>query len=331
VNKRPLVWFALAAAIVAAAAFVHFRGRGAAQVPSAKVLSPLDVVPPGAALVLSFDLPHLAATPAGKELIERGVGLLGLGSDDCAARTVRQATALVLAVDGAAEQIALPEPSELAIIATGPFDGEAVARCVEEAITKKKGQPVRTTLGSFVSVRDQRGGSGEVAIRSGGPLAISNGHYLRSIVDAADGKPPQPSELEKTRDALHGELRRTFGRGAPLIATVTLPSGWLERTLGDADAKLSPFSELRSAALRLEPAGDGCVLEALFGHASPQAAERVEKLSAELLPELRPLLERELGARVAAQLVPRREQAALRLSVHLTQGEIEKLLTAATR
>jgi hypothetical protein len=132
--------------------------------------------------------------------------------------------------------------------------------------------------------------------------------------------------MQRARDALHAALRKSFGGTAPLIATVTLPRGWLERTLGDRDAKLSPLSELRSAALRLEPAGDGFVLEALLGHSNPEAALRVEKLSAELLPEVRPLLSDKLGARPAAQLEPRRDGADLRFSLHLTQGELDKLL-----
>ena len=69
----------------------------------------------------------------------------------------------------------VPEPSELAIIASGPFQAESVVRCAEQAISKKKGQAVRTALGSFLTVRDQRGTSGEVAVRDAGPLVISNG------------------------------------------------------------------------------------------------------------------------------------------------------------
>jgi hypothetical protein len=113
-----------------------------------------------------------------------------------------------------------------------------------------------------------------------------------------------------------------------VIATITLPKGWLERMLGDADARFSPFSELRSVALRLEPAGDGFVLELLLSHGSVQAAESVEKLVNELLPEVRPLLEAELGARPVAQLVPRRDGADLRSSVHLTREELEKVFAA---
>jgi len=319
-----------AACILAAAGIVYWRAS--ARGLDRRVESPLAIVPPGAALVLSLEVRKLAATPAGAELLKKYAGsyLGGVGAD-CAARMIQRAESLLLVIDGAQDQLALPEPSELAIIAAGPLEDEAVAACVEQAIQKKKGKPVRTSIGSFVTIRDQRGMSGEVAVRPGGPLVISNGRYLRDILDAADGKQRPPSELERTRDALHAELRRSFGRNAPLVATVTLPSGWLERTLDDADAKLSPLSELRSAALRLEPAGDGFVLEALLGHGSTQAAERVEKLMLELLPELEPWLAEQLGRRATAQLVPRREQATLRLSLHLTRDEIDKLLQAAGR
>ncbi|HVJ17478.1 MAG TPA: hypothetical protein VM686_18755 [Polyangiaceae bacterium] len=324
-RKRALYWLLFAGCILAGAAFVFYRAR--ARELTHQVESPLAIVPPGAALVLSLDVQRLAASPAGEEIVKRAAGLLGLGSDDCAASTVRQARSLVLAVDGSAEQL-VPEPSELAIIASGPFQAESVVRCAEQAISKKKGQAVRTALGSFLTVRDQRGTSGEVAVRDAGPLVISNGRYLRDILDAADGKQPTPNELARARDKLHAELRRSFGRGAPVIATITLPKGWLERMLGDADARFSPFSELRSVALRLEPAGDGFVLELLLSHGSVQAAESVEKLVNELLPEVRPLLEAELGARPVAQLVPRRDGADLRSSVHLTREELEKVFAA---
>jgi hypothetical protein len=329
VKSSVLKWLALAAGIVITAGALLWGSHNQEFGRSRKLESPLAVIPPGAALVASLDLSRLGASPAGAELVKRGATILGLGSEDCAARTLQRTQSIALSVEGVGDEPAHVDSSELALIASGEFDSAAVARCAEQTLLKRKGRPVRTTIGSFVTVRDQRGPSGEVAVRDGGPLVISNGRYLREILESAEGKPRTATELERTRDALHAELRNSFGRDAPVIATITLPGGWLERMLADREARLSPLSELRSAALRVEPAGDGFVLEALLTHGSPEAASQVEALLTELAAAFRPWLEQHAGARVAGQLSAERSLAQLKFSVHLTREELERLLSAA--
>ncbi len=321
-KSKTLAALAGAGCTIVAAAVLVWRAAPDFSGGHARTVTPLSIVPPGAALVATIDVTRLAGSASGKQLVDRGAGWFGFGGDACAAKTLQQATSIALAVEGASEGASASEDSELALIASGNFDSDQVARCVEQTIAKKNGQALRSVINGFVAIRDQRARSGEVAVRPGGPLVFSNGRYLREILDAAEGRPRGPSELERARDALHAELRKSFGKNAPIIATITLPRGWLERSLGDRDARLSPLSELRSAALRVEPAGDGFWCEGMLTHTSPEAAASVQKLLTSLLEQ-----GAAFGPRLTAELTPERSEATLRLKAHLGASQFERLFS----
>jgi hypothetical protein len=319
-----VTWFVFAACLAAAAAALLLRsGKDESSRSAPPVSSPLSVITPGPALVLSLEPWRLTRGATRDALVRGGAKLFGMGGDECEVATLLGAREVALSVAG---QNA-PKPTselEIALVASGDFHAEKIGICAEQAITRRKGHAVRTQIGSFLTVRDQATSSGEVAIRNGGPLVMSGGSYLRRILDLADGKAVPPGELEKTRDALHRTLREGFGKNAPLIATLTLPPGWLETYLDDPEARLSPIAKLRSAALRVEPAGDGYLAEALLVHEDARAAEDVESLLRELFDTFGSLIEAQTSPRARAQLVPRREGDKIRFSVHLTREEAER-------
>src|SRR5206468_2100558 len=142
---------------------------------------------------------------------------------------------------GEIDELAFAMPSEtgadtasgdtFALIAAGRFTAANVGACAEARIRTRGGNPLKTTLGSFTSLREQNR-AGELAVRDG-LFVLSNGAYLRELIDATDGHRADGTPAEHQRDELHVELRRVTGRGAPVIATLVLPPGWLSRTLAD--------------------------------------------------------------------------------------------------
>src|SRR4030095_65120 len=89
------------------------------------------------------------------------------------------------------------EPNAVAIVATGRFTGKAAADAAVERIRKRGGDPSRTALGSFESVRDLRG-TGEVAARDD-LIVLSDGAYLRAIIAAAEGHRAGGNEAHRAR------------------------------------------------------------------------------------------------------------------------------------
>jgi hypothetical protein len=141
--------------------------------------------------------------------------------------------------------VAGTSPSSFAVIATGRFQKRAALACALGSVGD--GAAIRTTIGSFDTLRDPKK-DGELAARDG-LLVVSAGDYLRAVLDRAEGQHGPPA-VPDDRDRLHAELRRTLGQGAPVIATLVLPPGWLASAMGDPEAEHSPLAVMRTAALR---------------------------------------------------------------------------------
>ena len=305
-NLREKYWLAGAVAIVAAA--VWLIQRGPSLRPSASGVKPLAVVPAGPAFVLSVDLKGLRTTPAGLELARAGSEEFAKTAKTCGFEPLRDVDEVVVAVPGGAKLeagVALPRSQDIAVIAAGRFVGPVVADCVARQIQARGGDPVRTTIGSFSSVRDRRG-TGEIAIKNG-LFVLSDGAYLRLVLDAAEGHRPEGDESERVRDRLHAELRRSFGGQAPLVATLALPEGWLEQALGDPEVRRSPLALLRSAALRAD-VRDRIDLHALFACAKAPDCDGVEAFLKNLRTDLGPILPPALAKRVATLSLQRTDE-----------------------
>jgi hypothetical protein len=251
VKKRRyhLVVLALALAVLGAAFIVK---KPWVSAPKAPRLSPLAIIPAGPAFVLHVDLARLRDSKAGAELSRLGWARYSPNAN-WSFQPLRDVDELVIAVPGDArfgrERGASFEPDAVALVASGKFSSRAVTDAAVERIRARGGEPLVTRVGSFDSVRDLKG-NGEVATRDG-LVVLSDGAYSRAVIAAAEGHRSDGTELERTRDRVHAELRRSFGRGAPITATLTLPSGWLESAFGSPDAARSPLSLVRSAAVRV--------------------------------------------------------------------------------
>ena len=236
-------------AVGAALALVAWRARAPqpkALLPSGPPpLAPLAIVPPGPAFVLSVDLKRLRASPAGRALLGRG--LFELTGQPCQGQLAGDVDEVVLALP-AESKPGRAGAEGFGLIAAGRFQGSAVAACAAQQIRARHGDPVQTRIGSFASVRD-RHQTAEVSARDG-LLVVSEGAYLRELLDGAEGQRGEGSEAERARDSLHAELRRVFATDSPVSATLALPNGWLSQALGEPGAELSPLSAARSAALR---------------------------------------------------------------------------------
>jgi hypothetical protein len=244
------ILLSLSLAFLAAALVIQKPWSGRPETPR---LAPLAVIPAGAAFVMHVDLARLKASAAGTELSRLGWARFAPPGSSAAFQPLRDVDEIVVAVPGSArfsdERNAAFAPDSVAVVASGRFTGKAAADAAVERIRARGGEPSRMTLGSFESVRDIRG-TGEVAARDG-LVILSDGSYLRALLAAAEGKRGDGNESERTRDLVHSELRRTFGGGAPVTATLTLPDGWLEAAFGDPDVRRSPLALVRSAAARV--------------------------------------------------------------------------------
>lgn len=215
-GERPLSWLLL---IVALAASVFLVRRAKLHAPrSERDVDIMSVIPLGPELLVTADVTALSPAVA-RELLQAGGGaLLGL-RELCGFEPILALRRVAFAVPARSQ--AAPEASDFAFIAQTSLEPEPVLRCAEAVIRKRGGQPVRSNLGRFTSVRDQGKPLGEVAIRDDGLFVLSGGQYFRDVVDAANGA-AVGDDAARLRTQVHVGIRR---RVAPSLLAVTLLAG----------------------------------------------------------------------------------------------------------
>jgi hypothetical protein len=316
----------LLVAVVALIALVVVKRREPSVAVASRTvtLRPLALVPRGPAFVMTVDVARLRASPFAPALARLGLAELLGTTTTCRFDPLRDLSEVVITSAGLPAGAAFTTPgasgepsAPAAVIGAGRFEGRAVADCAAARIAGRGGQASVTTLGSFSSVRD-RGLPAEVAVRDG-LLVLSEGRYLRDILDLAEGRGSEGSELERLRDHLHTELRRTFGRGAPVLATVVVPEGWLARAFGP-DAAASPLATIRSAALRLE-VGERVSIGAFLGCVSEKDCGNVAAFIRDTSQSVAPLLGPE-GARLLGALSVQEKRDHIELSLALSGADL---------
>jgi hypothetical protein len=312
VQRVHLLTLAACAAIAAAA--LALRARPPPPEPPAT--GALAAVPSRATFALTVDVAQLRGSELGKALLAAGRELPGIGSLDatCGFDPAEQIREIALAVP------ALSASDELGIVIAGDVRAEPIADCVERVLRRRGGDPARTQLEAFVAIRDRSSAArAEVLVRNGGPVLLGEGHYLRDMVDAAQGR---AENLDQ--DPIHAELRRRVGRGAPLVASWLLDEGWLERVSGDELARLSPLAELRAAALRVDVAPE-VAARALLVCTSPGACERVAQVLRSFSRDLAPSLREELGDDPLAGAQIEATGATIELSVRMPSERLSAM------
>lgn len=242
-NALLLLAIALAASVGLGALW---RDRHAPSVRS----DALDAMPTGAMLVAVVDLDALRAAPAFAPFFRSSREIPGLGAvrEVCGFDPMDTLHEMALSVPETGDA------GEIGLAAVGEVDDNAVVACASKVIERRGGRPVVTPIGAFRSVRDATLATtgGEIAVRKGGPVLLGAGNYLRSMIDAADGR------LAGVRSqSAHARLSREIGEGA-LRVTVALTAEQRETLASElrhAGAASSPASSIASAGLsvRLGP------------------------------------------------------------------------------
>jgi len=271
--------------------------------------TPLSIIPPGSAFVLTADLRKLEQASLGAFLAQRlgHAGGAGKFATLCGFDPVARLDQLAFSVPSAGLD-AQEHPEDFGIVASGRFTAAEIMRCAKAATAEHGGETVQTKLGSFSTARDRKT-SGEVAARDGGPLIVSGGGYFRELLDAADGHAPQRDDA---RDARHVELRRSLGPG-PIVATWVLGEGWFERVSGgETNPRLSPLSALEAVGARVDVASD--------------IAAKIASLLGELRSSLDALPLDPALTGMAKRVTVSQTGARLKLSLGLGQSELSPLL-----
>lgn len=220
------------------AAFAHYR-----RAPDLAAHA-LDAVPAGALLVATADLAALRASPVGAAFLREGRDIPGLGKvrDVCGFDPMDTLTEVAVAIPAAGDA------GEFGLVAAGPIDDEALLACVSKVIDSRGGRAVTTAIGSFRAVRDSTLSitGGEIAVRRGGPLLLGAGAYLRSMIDAADGRSPTIRS-----SVAYAFLAGAVGDASIRVTVVLTPDQRraLAEELTSDGAAGSPASAIRAGAL----------------------------------------------------------------------------------
>jgi hypothetical protein len=296
--------------------------HGETRSSEAEQRSPLSLVPPGSAFVLSVDVRALSHAPLGAFIAERlgrtaGASTLGQA---CGFDPLLRLDELALTIPSAT--LAADAHPDFGVIANGRFSASEIMRCATTVINERGGEAIRTKLGSFDTVRDGKANSGEIAARAG-LVVVSGGSYLRELLDLAEGVHGAVSP-QAARELKHAELRRALGPGA-LIVTWLLGEGWFERLAGENSARLSPLSGLEDLAARVN-VGKTAMLRVLLDAADSAGAVQI----AGLLDELRSSFDAQaLGPELMAlakRITVSRSEARLTLELELNPAELALLL-----
>jgi hypothetical protein len=264
-HERYVSWLLLVLALAVSALLVHrAKPRAGAAARDVDIMS---LVPLGPELLLTADVAALSPAVA-LELMRAGGGaLLGL-REVCGFEPILALRRVALAVPFRPQ--AAPGASDFALIAQTSLEPEPVLRCAEAVIRKRGGQPVRSSLGRFTSVRDQGKPLGEVAIRDDGLFVLSGGQYFRDVVDAANGA-SLGDEASRLRTQVHAAIRR---RVAPSLLVVTLLPG-----------ASVPLPGVQALGLGLE-VGPDVRLRGFIGCASAAACADARRMIEQLKGEL---------------------------------------------
>lgn len=311
-SSRLDVWVVLTCLGIAAFVWFASKRSSAPRPEHAAPRSPFAAFPAGASIVVAADLQKLRQSPLSGLVDEGSRELVGQSvRETCGFDPIDSAKSAVLVIPNRAASARNDAPPPFGIAIGGAFTEAAVASCAVRVVEKRGGEPARAKLGSFQAIRDRRA-TGEVAVRDGGPLLLSEGWYLREMIDALDGKTPSLASDEQ-----HATLRDSVGgKGSAILVTFISPPGWLDRMAGSEVASLSPLASLRAGAIRIDvnPRFTATILLACpDGAHCDEIARFVERMRT----DLRRAIAEELGIDPILEFRTEREKNAVRAFVEL--------------
>jgi len=302
-GERGLNWALL---LLAMAASVWLARRAKPQLPeAASARDLLAAVPAGPGLLITVEVGALSPGVA-LELLKTGGGaLLGL-REVCGFEPLLALRRVAFAMPfraGTAE-----DNGDFALIAETSLEPEPVLRCAEAVMRKRGGQPVRSRLGTFTSVRDRGKPLGEVAIRADGLFVLSGGQYFRDVVDAANGA-VVGDEASRLRTQLHLGMRRRL-EPSQLVATL-LPGASL------------PLPGVRALGVGLDLQGGDVHLRGFVGCVSSAACDDARQL----LERVKGDVVRDGGLSGLASLSIEQREVELDVTARLPREQLGPLLT----
>jgi hypothetical protein len=214
-RRQYAIFFAIVAlAVITALLVARKRSRGTV----------LSAVPRDAWLLATVDVEALRPSPLAQALVgSNGVTIPGLGkvSDACGFEPLARLTRVAL--------VAPEAEGDFGIAFEGDFGKAELARCAEQVLRARGGNPTTEIRGSFVVVGDAaEGARARLAYRDGGPFLVGRGAWLGTMIDAVDGK------AERARPellALRTHLSEHPGAGSPGPAVVV--AALLPKTMRD--------------------------------------------------------------------------------------------------
>jgi hypothetical protein len=296
----------------------HGSARATAREPS-----PLALIPPGSAFILSVDVRALASARLGAFIAERLARSAGTSqlAETCGFDPLLRLDQLALSIPTA--NLALDAHPDFGVVASGRFSAAEITRCASAAIDARGGEAVRSKVDSFDTVRDRNGSGGEIAVKDG-LVVVSGGNYFRELLNAAEGVLGNLTQ-RSPRGLQHADLRQALGPG-PLVATWLLGEGWFERVAGsDANARLSPLSALKRLGARMNVA-ENAQLSILLDCADSAGAERIATLLRELQSSLDILPLDPTLRTIAKRITLSQNEARLRLELELNRAELTPVL-----
>ncbi len=210
--------------------------------PSAE-LRELEAIPEQAPLLVTINLRAPRAEVLRSLLFDAELPGLGRVSEICGYDPTKGISSLALALfrsEGASS------PPAFGIVASGRFEQSKLAACAEQLVRSRGGHPERQQAGSMVLVRDDRKPGAEIALLQNNLVAVSARKHLRQMLQALDGKIPSVVD-----NPTHRALRGALGADAPVLASLELEAGWLERLFEDEPVDKSPLATRRAGAVRL--------------------------------------------------------------------------------
>lgn len=208
-----LSWLLLLLAL-AASVWLLRAAKPRPPAPPASRAELTEAVPQGPALLVTLDVAALGPTTARQLLEAGGQRLLGL-RELCGFEPLLALRQVALAVPPSPAQTA----PDFALIAQTTLESEPALRCAEAVIRKRGGEPARSRLGAFESVRDRKKPLGEVALRADGLFVLSGGEYFRAVVDAASGA-RSSDKAARLRSAVHAKVRTSLGRHQIVVSAL---------------------------------------------------------------------------------------------------------------
>jgi hypothetical protein len=208
--------------------------------------------------------------------------------------------------------------ADLGVVATGTLDADALLDCAKTVVERRGGRPIVSPAGRFRVLRDLSAtdAGAELAVAPGGPVLLGQGVYLRSSIDAADGRLPSIRG-----NAEHARLRALVRDGAVVATVVLTPSlrQTLAQELAAQGSPESPFLAVAGAAASLELGVELRLELALQCDRPGSCAEAAAILERTSLARGQALSERapELGA-LLGELAYRVEANALHVSLSVS-------------